>query len=225
MKLLNLNLKAIGPFTDVVLDLSRGNHGLHVILGPNEAGKSSSLRALSYLFFGFPNVVGDDFLHKYDKLRVGATLRRSDGEELEILRRKANKDNLRAGDDSAVIKPELLAQFLGNLDQESFKHRFGIDHGRLRMAGEEIRAGKGQLGEMLFAAGAGLAGLRQVQQELQGRSDELFRPKGQNPRINAALSGLRNARTDQKEHQLPTEEWQRHDQALKLAEAQAEGLA
>ena len=44
MKLLTLNLKAVGPFTDLVLDLSGGEHGLHLIYGPNEAGKTSTLR-------------------------------------------------------------------------------------------------------------------------------------------------------------------------------------
>ncbi len=39
MRLLRLHLKAVGPFTDVVLDLSAGQYGLHLIHGPNEAGK------------------------------------------------------------------------------------------------------------------------------------------------------------------------------------------
>ena len=45
MKILELRLTAFGPFTGRVLDLSSGNQGLHVIFGPNEAGKSSALRA------------------------------------------------------------------------------------------------------------------------------------------------------------------------------------
>lgn len=39
MKLLQLNLKAVGPFSSAVLDLSAGQHGLHLIYGPNEAGR------------------------------------------------------------------------------------------------------------------------------------------------------------------------------------------
>ena len=31
MKILHLNLQAFGPFTGVALDLSAGDHGLHVI--------------------------------------------------------------------------------------------------------------------------------------------------------------------------------------------------
>ena len=88
MKLTRLNLKAVGPFTDVVLDLAAGDQGLHLIYGPNEAGKSSALRALSHLLFGFPHLSEDNFVHPNDQLRVGGTLRRSNGEELAFVRRQ-----------------------------------------------------------------------------------------------------------------------------------------
>ena len=60
MRLLRLDLKAVGPFTGVSLDLSAGTHGLHLIYGPNEAGKTSTLRALSHLLLGFPLRTPDD---------------------------------------------------------------------------------------------------------------------------------------------------------------------
>ena len=44
MKILNLHLIAYGPFSDGSLDLSGGSEGLHLIYGPNEAGKSAALR-------------------------------------------------------------------------------------------------------------------------------------------------------------------------------------
>src|SRR3954454_25087348 len=100
MRLLRLHLKAVGPFTDVALDLSAGRHGLHLIHGPNEAGKTSALRALSHLLFEFPVRTSDDFVHPYDQLRVGATLRHSDGEVLDVLRRKGSKNTLRGADDA-----------------------------------------------------------------------------------------------------------------------------
>jgi hypothetical protein len=67
MKIEELRLVAVGPFTDVTLDLSGGNRGFHVIYGPNEAGKSSALGAIRYLLYGFPTRLGDDFVHSYAK--------------------------------------------------------------------------------------------------------------------------------------------------------------
>src|SRR5262249_7848873 len=144
MRLLRLCLKAVGPFTDLELDLSAGNHGLHLIYGPNEAGKTSTLRAVSYLLFGFPTRTHDAFVHPSDQLRVGAVLRHSDGEVLEIVRRKGNKNTLRGADDSTVIAPERLGRYLAGLDAAAFETLFGIDHERLARAGEEIRTGQGR---------------------------------------------------------------------------------
>jgi exonuclease SbcC len=39
MKLARLLLFAFGPFTNKTLDFSTGSSNLHVIYGPNEAGK------------------------------------------------------------------------------------------------------------------------------------------------------------------------------------------
>ena len=53
MRLKRLHLKAVGPFTDRTLEFDSKEPGLHIIYGPNEAGKSSSLRALKALLYGF----------------------------------------------------------------------------------------------------------------------------------------------------------------------------
>jgi uncharacterized protein YhaN len=220
MRLLRLHMKSVGPFTDAELDLSAGHHGLHLIYGPNEAGKASVLRALSYLLFGFPPQTPDNFTHPYGQLRVGAELRHSDGEILEVLRRKGTKNTLREPDDATAIAPGRLERFLGGLDQDSFAALFGIDHARLSSAGEEIRTGKGRLGELLFAAGTGLAGLGQAKQRLQERLDSLFKPRGQNQRINQALTELREAQDVLKRSQLPSDQWQQHDRAFRSAQEQ-----
>ena len=224
MKLLRLNLKAVGPFSSAMLDLSAGQHGLHLIYGPNEAGKSSALRAISHLLFGFPHLSADNFVHPNEQLRVGATLRHSDGGELEILRRRGRGNTLRAADDSTAIPEEWRRRFLGDLNQQTFESLFGIDHERLSQAGEEIRTGKGVLGELLFAAGAGLAGLRRAQQTLQQGLDDLFKPRAQNPRINKVLTELDDAQKELKRQQLTIEEWQERDGAYRESLSNAERL-
>ena len=224
MKLLNLNMKAVGPFTGVVLDFSAGEQGLHLVYGPNEAGKTSSLRALTYLLFGFPHLSADHFVHPNEQLRVGGKLRHSDGEELELLRRRGNRNTLRGPDDSSGVADERLSRFLGGIGQDTFEALFGIDHERLTRAGEEIRTGQGRLGEILFAAGAGLAGLRLAQEKLQQGLDDLFKPRAQNPRINKALTELREAQDELKQHQLPSEDWQQHDRSYRDAIEESERL-
>lgn len=222
MKILRLDLLAFGPFTGLSLDLSAGAEGLHVIAGPNEAGKSSALRALRDLFFGIAERTDDNFLHPYDKLCLGASIRRSSGEVLEFLRRKARKHPLREPDDETPIEPARLDRFLGGVDAETFQTLFGIDHAGLRRGGRTILEGKGQVGAVLFAAGAGLTGLRGAASEIQDELDELFKPRGQNPKINRLIREIDALREQIRSHQLPSEEWVRHDESLRKAREQKE---
>ena len=79
MKILQLDLKAFGPFTGKTLHLSDGNNGLHIVYGPNEAGKSAALRALTAFLYGIHPKTPDNFLHDYNSLQIGARLQKSDG--------------------------------------------------------------------------------------------------------------------------------------------------
>jgi uncharacterized protein YhaN len=217
MKILRLELRAFGPFTDVALDLSAGCQGLHLIYGANEAGKSSALRALRQLFYGIPAHSRDAFVHPYAELRVGATLRHSDGNELPFFRRKGNRNTLRGSDDVAVLESGQLERFLGGLEQGLFMTLFGINHATLVQGGQEIATGGGHFGEVLFAASAGIAGLRDIQKDLQKDAEALFLPRGSNPRINKTLRELRDAQAELQNHQLSSDEWVRHDRALQTA--------
>ncbi len=220
MKILRLDLRAFGPFTNVSLDLTGGEHGLHVIYGPNEAGKSATLRALQQLFYGIQERTTDAFRHPYDKLRIGAWLRHSDGTVLEFIRRKARVNSLRRPDDKAVVDPKELGRFVAGADEKIFETMFGIDHERLVMGGKAILDSHGQLGQALFAAGSGIANLRAVQESLQSEIGDLFRPAGRTQRINKALGDLRETQLTMKRQQLSADVWERHSRELQDAEQQ-----
>jgi uncharacterized protein YhaN len=94
MRIDRFDLIAYGPFSDKSLNLSEGASGLHLIYGDNEAGKSTSLRALIAWLFGIPARTNDNFLHGNPQLRIGGKLRLSGGEEIEFVRRKGKKGTL-----------------------------------------------------------------------------------------------------------------------------------
>ena len=75
MKIRELNLAAFGPFTDRALVFDDDGSGLHIVYGPNEAGKSSALRGLKALLYGIDERTPDNFLHANDKLRISGCLR------------------------------------------------------------------------------------------------------------------------------------------------------
>ena len=214
MKILRLDLRAFGPFTDVSLDLSGGSEGLHLVYGPNEAGKSSSLRALGQMLYGIPANSADNFIHRHDKMRVGAVLARRDGTRLEMLRRKGLKNTLLAADDQTPIDESQLAAFLGGCDQGQFDTMFGIGHPSLVAGGQDIIRGHGEVGHVLFAAGAGIADLRAIQDNLEKEAAALFKAGGSKPAVNQALAALKDARHRIRESQLPSAEWVKHRKAL-----------
>ena len=63
--------------------------------------------------FGIPARTGDNFLHSYAQLRIGARLINGAGDEIAFLRRKGQAKTLRGPDDETVLEDEALAPFLG----------------------------------------------------------------------------------------------------------------
>jgi DNA repair exonuclease SbcCD nuclease subunit len=224
VKFLRLKLIAFGPFTGTSLDLAAGNHGLHIIYGPNEAGKSSALRALRQLLYGIEERSTDSFMHPYTSLRIGATLCHSDGSKFEFIRRKARISSLRGPDDATILEPNALERFLGGVDADAFSTLFGIDRKTLVTGGGEILKGRGQVGEAIFEASSGIVGIRNVRSELQGECDELFRPGGKKQKINGAIQAYHDAKTAIKRAQLSSDDWTRHDRALNTARESREKL-
>jgi uncharacterized protein YhaN len=113
MKIIQLNLLAFGHFTDTRIDLSKGEEGFHIIYGPNEAGKSSALRALQQMLYGIHTRSSDNFLHDHSKMRIGGVLRHSNGSELAFIRRKGRMNTILAEDTGEVLEESLLETFLG----------------------------------------------------------------------------------------------------------------
>ncbi len=217
MRIRRLDLRAFGPFTGRLVDFSSEYPDLHILYGPNEAGKSSCLRALKSLFFGIPSRTSDNFLHPYDQLLIGGSLQKEDGHELTFFRRKKMRSDLFDQQDHP-LDPALLAPFLQGLEQEMFEALYGIDHEALIRGGQDILDQKGDVGQAIFSAGAGLTSLHALLGELEKEGDDLFRPRASTRTINEALSQYRDLQTQIKQSLLSGREWQEHRRALKKAE-------
>jgi uncharacterized protein YhaN len=222
MKINMMQLIAYGPFTDTPLDFSDSPTAFHLVYGPNEAGKSTALRALRNMLFGIPTRTPDSFRHPHPKLRIGAELIRSNGEKISFIRRKGLRKTLRAANDQSLLDDGALASFLGGVSRDLFEQMFAIDHQDLVQGGEEIISGGGSVGQALFAAGAGLIQLQRFQHQLDQTMDALFKPSGSKPRINHTLSSLKNTRKKQRDALLLAKTWTTHHENLQDAEARLE---
>jgi uncharacterized protein YhaN len=216
-----LNLIAFGPFSNRLLDFSSSGGGLHIVYGPNEAGKSSSLRGLKALLFGIPARTTDNFRHEHKDLRIGGILRSRDGYELAIVRRKGNKNTLMSPD-GGQIADDALVPYLHGVSAEVFEMLFGVDHEALVRGGQEILEQKGEVGQALFSASMGSAALHAVLEQLDTEAGELFKPGGSKPAINAALREFAQLQKAMKDQSLSSREWSETCKALERTNKELE---
>ena len=213
MKIKRLDLKAFGPFTDQTIEFKSGDPGLHIVFGSNEAGKSSSLRALTALLHGFPSRTADNFLHPNNKLLVGGCLESEDGRELAFLRRKKRKADL-LDENGEVMDSGLLVSFLQGLTPTLFHSLYGIDYHGLVRGGEDILEQRGEVGEAIFSAGTGLSTLRDTISMLDDEAEKLFKPQGSTPQINTLIREYNELQKEIKALSLNSRDWEEHKRVL-----------
>lgn len=223
MKINALEFKAFGPFTDQTLRFASALPGLHVVHGRNEAGKSSALRALDALLFGFPHRSADNFVHPYNQLLVGGCLESAGGEFLHFYRRKKARNDLFDAQDKP-LPPEALLPFLHGLGRELFVGMYGITHETLVRGGQDILDEHGEVGRTLFAAGAGFASLRDVLKGLEVEAGALFRPRAPTAEINQALNRYVDLQKRMREVSLSGQEWRKHRDDLREAQSRLDAF-
>jgi len=167
-----LMLERYGRFENCELDFARRGPDLHVIYGPNEAGKSTSLSAVSDLLFGFPVRSPYNFRFDYSLLRVGAVLE-GDDRTLACRRRKSGAGTLIDVHDRPIPEADLLSMLRGQ-NRDTFRLSFSLDQEALREGGQAIVKAKDDVGQALFAAGSGLTGISEQLKRIEEEADSIW---------------------------------------------------
>ncbi|MEF3047024.1 ATP-binding protein [Pseudotabrizicola sp. L79] len=191
MRLDRLDLTRYGRFTEARVDFpppATDGPDLHVIFGPNEAGKSTLFSAWLDLLYGIPLRTGYDFLHPGPTMQIGARLTHAGG-VLEAVRIKRNGPSLQDANGQAL--PEAVMQSaLSGLGRDGYAAMFSLDDDTLEQGGDSILASRGDLGEMLFAASAGLAGLGPQLDSIRKEIDAFHKPRARNTILKQAKDRL-----------------------------------
>ncbi len=208
MRLRRFDLLRYGHFTERSIDfgqLADGGTDLHLIIGPNEAGKSTMLNGLGDLLFGIGGTSPYNFLHDYQAMRLGGTVENPSG-ELAFLRRKGNRKTLLDMSETP-LDDDALAPFTGGADRAWFERMFGLDHVRLREGGQAILEARDDVGKMLFEASSGIASLGDELRRLDEDAAAIFRPRGSTQFLALAVSDYQAAATTAKAAVHSTKEW------------------
>ena len=146
MRFDRLDLIKYGKFTDRSISFPIAKHDFHLIVGPNEAGKSTLRSAILDLLFGIETRSPFNFIHPLNELRLGASVSNQSG-CMEFQRAKAQKQTLRSITD-AVLADSALTPFLGTADRKFFDQMFGLDHTRLVQGGDSILKAENDVGQI-----------------------------------------------------------------------------
>jgi len=205
MKFSKIRFEKIGPFDDTTLDFSKGNPGLHIVYGSNEAGKSSALKYIEWFLFGIPPQNDDNFKHAFGDFLIESTILDSNSKPHLLKRKKATKGKTFLDANNVDATP-MLEPLLGGLVRETFSMQFGISHAQLRSGGREILDGEGDLGTMIFEAGTGLANLRKILQKLEERAAEIYPSK--NSKLSLTLKEAKENQDAIEQAKLSLNTWQ-----------------
>ncbi|TXI91946.1 MAG: hypothetical protein E6Q30_05910, partial [Aquabacterium sp.] len=235
MKIRQLFLKAFGPFTDATLDFS-GPARIHLIYGPNEAGKSSALRALGDLRYGIHARSTDDFIHAFKDMLLAGTFEDAAGQVHALARRKGTKNTLMLADPAtglpianSTVPPDVQLALTGGVQREQFETMYGLNSAHLREGGQLLIRGEGELGAALFEASTGSAGIKALQGLLEADAKRYFLARGRNALLNQAADELDEARKRYKQAITKPDQWKAlkraHDEAVQQVQTLRERLA
>jgi uncharacterized protein YhaN len=217
MRLNQLSLLRYGKFTDKQVDFPKEDRDFHLVLGPNEAGKSTLRQAISDVLFGIENRTPLSFLHPKSELRLGAVLHKGDS-VLRFERAKALRNTLRDEHD-VVLSDQILTPFLDGVSLTLFKKMFSLDHDRLLEGGQDMLAAKDDLGQVLFQAASGIAGLGKLYEGLKAEANQLWSSRRAKDRQwYDAVDQLEHAADTLKQVTVRTMQWRDADQRLQELE-------
>lgn len=225
MRIRELKLIRYGKFTDRSLALPFKDRDIHLIVGPNEAGKSTVRKAIGDWLFDIPIRTPMAFLHPMPELRIGGVIERrgagsANGVLLAFDRTKGNRNTLRTPDD-APLPDGVLQSWLGSLQAQAFNRMYALDHTTLVEGGAGILSASDDIGRMLFQSASGVEHLGDALQKLQVEADAVWGPRRSGTRAYyQALAAYEAAHAAFKRSTLRTKDWKTKADALTTKEAQ-----
>ena len=209
MRLRRLDLIRYGMFTDEVIDFGdekAGRCDLHIIYGPNETGKTTAVSAYLDLIYGIKSG-RYAFLHPESTMQIGGILELG-GQLHEFIRVKSASSSLLDARGQPLPESAIRAE-LGAVERDGYCSMFSLDDDTLEDGGEDILKSRGDLGQLLFSASAGLSELSQQLVRVRGEADGFYKFHGRQTESGAVQGEARCPEERAGRHRHPSVEIRR----------------
>ncbi len=220
MRFEQLRLLRYGHFSGRCIEFPKDDgHDFQLVLGPNEAGKSTLRRAFRDLLFGIPMDTPMSFLHPGSELELAGRLSGGPG-ELEFGRRRKRNGGLVDAAGNA-LPAERLHPWLGEVNEAFYERMFGLDHRRLEAGARAMLQASDSVDSVLFQAAAGVSALNEVLEALRAEANTLWAPRRSRERAwYVAADRLAEAETMLKAATVRPTAWaEAHKECARLEEA------
>ena len=222
MRLNRLDLIRYGRFEEARIAFPRPRDGgpdVTVILGANEAGKSTAFQAWLDLLFGF-KAGAHPAAWRFDRadLLVGAELDLP-GRGATVLRRNGKRTGSLMDAHDRPLNEAILSGALHGLSRDAYEERFSLDDRGLKEGGARIAGAQGDLGQLLHAGLSGLTGMGQALDALAARADAFHKKRGRSTVLKDGADRLKDVARDLRAARLTVDGERQLRQARTRAEA------
>ncbi|MEM6971440.1 MAG: AAA family ATPase [Pseudomonadota bacterium] len=218
MRIERLCLDFFGQFTGKVLDFGPAGRAsdFHLIYGPNEAGKTTTMEGYLRLLYGFAHREPYAFQHQRRNLQVSGTLDVG-GERRCFTRMPSQSANLR-GEAGETLPETAIAAHLGGLSLDDYRSLLCLDDETIEKGGEDIANARGDVGRLLFSAAAGVADLNAVLDETRGEAGTIYKRRASTTRVAELKRALAEVESAIRESDISASAWRKLKEALRQVE-------
>lgn len=213
MRLVSLFAENYGVFHHRHLNF---DGGLHVVYGPNEAGKSTLLQLIRESLFGFPHQSPYNWRHSA-KMVSTVRMRLKDGRTAQFRRQKGRPDDISGaveGTGERIADQNDVARLLGGANENLFTNLCGFSLSELATGQESLK--NAGLGEILSSGGInGLKKFREVQSRISDERETLFTTRGRSKEFNLAMKDLADSRQRYLASRVSVREYEELQQRLR----------
>jgi uncharacterized protein YhaN len=221
MRLRALNLDLFGHFAGKSYDFGTAGPDapdFHIIYGPNEAGKTTTMEAYLRLLYGFDAREAYDFQHQRKNLRVSGTFETAQG-DLSLIRLPTRTASLTDAHD-APLPEAAIATHLGGLGPDDYRSLLCLDDDTIERGGEEIANSKGDIGRLLFSAAAGVSDLTAVLDGVETQANALLLKRSSKTEMAHLKKELAEVTAQIKAQDVPASAYRKLQQALATTTAE-----